>query len=79
MNVFEFIGLDITQQADYVWRGKFITSRKESDQHILLYRLNDFYAEVFYDTQKNVITRIKGFNSRSHLIPYIYSAGFNLA
>jgi hypothetical protein len=78
MNLFEFIGLGVNEQADYVWRGQFITSRRDGDQHVLLYRLNDFYAEVFYDTRKNAITRIKGFNSKSHLLPYINTVGVGM-
>jgi len=70
MTLYRFLSLEINEQADCVWRGQFITSREENDTHILLYALDDFYAEVFYDTQQNKITYIKGFRANSHLLPY---------
>jgi len=71
MILFNFLGLDMDQQAAIVWQGKFLADRSEGNCRMLLYRVHDFYAEVVYDTLKNRITFIKGFNARSHLVPYL--------
>jgi len=71
MTLFEFIGLDINQQAEYVWQGKHVDTRHEGDFEILLYNVGDFYAEVFYDNNIREITHIKGFKAISNLAPYI--------
>lgn len=71
MTLYQFIGLDVGQQAEYVWQGKYVDTRSEGDYRILLYNLGDFYAEVFYSIQENQISRIKGFKAISHLAPYV--------
>lgn len=71
MTLLHFIGLSLQEQADQVWQGKFITSRIEGGLYVLLYRVDDFYAEVFYDPAKHAITQVKGFNAKSHLLPYL--------
>ncbi len=70
MTLFHFIGLDLDQQADFVWRGALLATRMEDKQHVLLYRAGNFFAEIFYDVQQHKIVYIKGFNARSHLAPY---------
>ena len=71
MTLYQFIGLDINQQAEYTWQGKHVDTRLEDNHRILLYNLGDFYAEVFYDINLNQISYIKGFKAISHLAPYI--------
>jgi hypothetical protein len=71
VNLFHFIGLDINEQAEYVWQGTFLATRENEKHKIHLYSLGDFYAEVFYNYNDNEIVAIKGFRSRSLLIPYL--------
>lgn len=73
MTLFNFLGLDMDQQAAIVWQGEYLADRCEGDNRMLLYRVHDFYAEVTYDSVANKITYIKGFNAVSHLAPYIIS------
>ncbi len=70
MTLFRFLDLDIDQQTAYVCHGVFLASRIEGKQHVLLYRTSDFFAEIFYDSRQHRITYIKGFNARTHLLPY---------
>jgi hypothetical protein len=77
MTLYHFLGLTTNEQADFVWQGAYLATRPEGDHQILLYSLDEFYAEVFYDTKANAITRIKGFRSRSLLMPYINLVNFN--
>lgn len=71
MTIYHFLSLNITEQADCIWQGKYLATRTEENMSVLLYRIDEFYAEVFYDIGKNKIERIKGFNANSHLAPYI--------
>jgi len=73
MTLLYFIGLDLNEQAECIWQGTFLAMRSDAHHKILLYRIGDFYAEVFYDNKENKVTQIKGFRANSHLIPYIYS------
>ena len=70
-SLFHFLGLDINQQAEYVWQGIYLTSRTDNDLQVLLYNLGEFYAEVFFDPRNTKITYIKGFKATSHLVPYV--------
>jgi hypothetical protein len=72
MTLFNFLGLDLDQQAAIVWQGEFLADRSEGNNRMLLYRVYDFYAEVVYDSAANKITYIKGFNAISHLSPYVF-------
>jgi hypothetical protein len=70
MTLFHFLGLELDQQAALLWQGECLAAREQGKQYALLYRVGDFYAEVLYDIHKSEIVYIKGFNDRSHLIPY---------
>jgi len=74
MTLLHFIGLDTDEQAKCIWQGTYLAARTADDHCILLYRIDDFYAEIFYDTRENKITQIKGFRANSHLIRYISSS-----
>lgn len=73
ISLFHFIGLDLNEKAEYVWQGTHIATRTDSEHRILLYRLDDYYAEVFYHAETNVITDITGFRANSKLVPYLPS------
>jgi hypothetical protein len=70
MSLYQFIGLGTNQQAEFILRGTYLATRFEENYCVLLYQLNDFFAEVFYNIVKWEISHINGFRSRSHLIPY---------
>lgn len=71
MTIIHFLGLDRNRQAAIASQGEFLAGRNEGNQRMLLYRVDDFYAEVVYDTVVRRIISIKGFNARSHLLPYL--------
>lgn len=71
MTIIHFLGLDRNRQAAIASQGEFLADRNEANQRMLLYRVHDFYAEVVYDTVAGRIKSVKGFNARSHLLPYL--------
>jgi len=70
MTIIHFLGLDKNRQAAIASQGEFLACRNEGCRKMLLYRVYDFYAEVVYDAAAGRITSIKGFNARTHLLPY---------
>jgi phosphoenolpyruvate synthase/pyruvate phosphate dikinase len=70
MTLYEFIALNERDRANAVWEGKFIGLREEEKYSILLYRVYDFYCEVFYDKVDNSILRIRPFKTKKLLEPY---------
>jgi hypothetical protein len=57
LTLYDFNGMDEAGQAEAVFtEGVFIDDRDEDGLRVQLYRLSDFYVEVFYDQVKNKIT-----------------------
>jgi hypothetical protein len=59
MTIKEFEALDINAKANAVWEGKFISSHVVDDVFVQLYKLKEFYVEVYYDPMKNEIVSLK--------------------
>jgi hypothetical protein len=63
--------LDEAKQAEATWNGEFIADRVDQEHTILLYQVDDFYVEVYYHQDDNVIKRFRSFSSIEQLIPYL--------
>jgi hypothetical protein len=74
----EFNTLNVTEQAEEVWKGTYLADREENGLVVRLYGLDNFYAEVFYDTQTNKILRLRAFDALNQLAPYLVHIKFNL-
>ena len=48
-----------------------LSSRAEGKMKYTLYALRNFYVEVFYDPEKNKMSRFRTFKSLTPLEPYI--------
>lgn len=71
MTLYEFKALDEMEQAEAVWDAVHISERWDDEHNILLYQRDNFYIEVFYHRELNVIRRIKSFRNTSQLEPYL--------
>ena len=72
MTLYEFNLLDEHHQANMIWNaGVHIDERTDSDLTILLYQIDSFYVEVYYDQVKNDIIRFRSFSSVNQLEPYL--------
>lgn len=58
------------EQAEGVWSGKFLMFKHEKEHTVLLYKIDEFYSEVFYDREYNSIRRLMPFKSNKLLKPY---------
>ena len=63
MTLFEFSLLNDDQKADVVWKGNFMTYREETQYTIMLYKVHDFYVEVYYNNQNNTRIKFHSFSS----------------
>ena len=72
MTLYEYNGLDVEQRAEILWdKGVYLATRQEKEFRILLYQIDGFYVEVWYNTNKNAISRLKSFRSTNPLDPYL--------
>jgi hypothetical protein len=70
MTLYEFISLNDTDKANAVWEGRFIGLREHAGHSVLLYRVDNFFCEVYYSNEDNTISRIRPFKTRKLLEPY---------
>ncbi|WP_345159859.1 hypothetical protein [Pontibacter saemangeumensis] len=59
-------------RAALVWQhGRFLAIRTEMSCSVVLYHMNEFFAEVWYSPEDNQIALVHGFGSRKLLEPYL--------
>ena len=72
MTLYEFKQLNTDDQAQTTWDcGVMVGDRVEGDRHMILYRMENFYVEIQYDSTKNDIAAIISFTSDGPLQPYL--------
>jgi hypothetical protein len=71
MTLYDFRALDEMEQQAAFWDGVHIGERADGDHWILLYQIDSFYVEVFYDKVKNVIVKYTAFQTTERLKPYL--------
>ena len=70
--LFDFNSLDIYEQATLLWKkGVMIGERKEMNLTVLLYSLEGFHVEVFYNPAINKIEKFSALHNDSALEPYL--------
>jgi hypothetical protein len=71
MTLYDFIALDEMEQQEALWEGVHIGDREEGEHLILLYQMDNFYVEVYYHKEYNVIRRYRPFKTTDLLAPYL--------
>lgn len=72
MNLCNFRLLNNTDQINLLYKdGVFIGKRKENGKVVLLYQLEGFYVEIFYEEYRKYIRHINCFESTKKLTPYL--------
>ena len=59
MTLYQFNLLDEMEQAEAVWSGVQINQRDDGTHTILLYKVYDFFVEIYYHKQYNVIRKFE--------------------
>ena len=71
INLYQFNGHKLDGRAQLAWdHGTYIAIRCDGEHTVALYHMGEFFAEVWYDPEKNEIIRVNGFKSRKLLEPY---------
>lgn len=69
---YQFNLLSLNEKAQYTWEhGTYLATRKADVYKVNLYHLGKFFAEIFYNSNKNSIAHIKSFKSKMCLEPYL--------
>ncbi|HEY0039138.1 MAG TPA: hypothetical protein VGB71_00675 [Flavisolibacter sp.] len=71
MNIQEFKQLDYTGRMEATAQAICVAGRDENIFKVLLYQLNDFYVEVYYNKLYNYISEFVAFDSADKLDPYL--------
>lgn len=72
MTLYDYALLSPEEQADATWKhGAFIAVGDMGPTKVLLYQLQSFYVEVYYNCERGEIERFRYFDSVDHLEPYL--------
>ncbi len=72
MTYYQFYTLNEDEQANAIWaHGVLIGSRETEDCKVLLYQIDAFYVEIYFNPFLRDIIRIKGFPTTQQLEPYV--------
>ena len=66
----QFYELDETEQAEVIWDGKHVADRQDNEHHILLYKIDDLYVEVYHHKEHNIIAKFNPFSDNEILNDY---------
>ena len=70
MTLYEFRTLPEHEQAEVVWQGQFFLTRTDRKHTVLLYKVHDFYVEVYYEDESNELVKFNPFSSKDRLKVY---------
>ena len=72
MTMYQFNCLDDVRQIELLWSaGVLIGARQEGFYKVLLYQIDGFYVEVFYQYFQGKMVKIKTFSQTDQLDPYL--------
>ncbi|MEJ0106552.1 MAG: hypothetical protein WDO19_30180 [Bacteroidota bacterium] len=72
MTLHEFKSLDFNDQAAAIWsNGVLLEHKDEGQTRFILYSIDDFFAEIHYNQERNEITCINSLESDEELQPYL--------
>jgi hypothetical protein len=71
MNVKEFNALDYQGKHTVTNNAVCIGGRSDGEHMVLLYQLNGFYIEVYYNRTHNYISAFHSFDDMAQLDPYL--------
>ena len=68
----QFAELSIPEQAQYLWdNGEYLLSREGESSTAVLYTVDNFFVEVWYDTETGAITEIVSIDNLTRLEAYL--------
>jgi hypothetical protein len=72
VTLYQFKVLELNEQAQAVWEhGEHVATRMTAKYKILLWVVNEFYVEMFYNYHDNKIEKIRSFRNPEIIEPYL--------
>ncbi|MES2881505.1 MAG: hypothetical protein V4676_05105 [Bacteroidota bacterium] len=72
MNLFDFKLLGDTEKLEILYRcGVYVGKRRKEHKTVLLYQLEGFYVELFYQKHRCVVSHLYCFSSALRIDPYL--------
>ncbi len=72
MTIDQFNRLNDDQKSNALWiKASLIDVIRKEDITVLLYQLDNFYIEVYYNYDQNQIEKFRSFASTDQLEPYL--------
>jgi hypothetical protein len=72
MTLCEFSSLSVQQQAETVSHGDFLLFREQIVHTVLLYKVHDFFVEVYYNNESNEVVRFHPLPAVERLALYFH-------
>ena len=67
----QFYNLDEQELAAAIWEGKHVADRQDKEHHILLYKIDDLFVEVYHHKEYNVIRKFRAYTEHELLDIYL--------
>jgi hypothetical protein len=78
MTLFQFKQLENNEQGEVTWqKGVHLSTRFSGLHAILLWQIDSFYVEIFYNRIDDKIERLRSFRSTIPLGPYLNQIDIN--
>ena len=72
MTLHEFKLLNDLEKIELLYRnGVYVGKRRKENKTVLLYQLNSFYVELFYQKHRCVVSHLYCFSSMLRIDPYL--------
>ena len=72
MTLYEYHQYSIDEQIDLLYReGIYLGKRRKSSLSVVLYQLDSFYIEIYYNKYRRLVKQLRCFHSVDFLAPYL--------
>ena len=67
MTLYDSVQLRLQEKIACVWEGRFLSSKEIEAETVVLYRVHDFFCEVYYEKKENSVVRVRPFRANEML------------
>ena len=71
MTLCEFNLLDENEKANVIWLGTRVAIRRDDEHEIVLFQIDGFFVEVFFNRTYDVIRKIEAIENIDQLLLYL--------
>ena len=72
MTLYDYSELNEVEQQDVLWdHGVMVDARNDGDHNIILYQMFSFYVELYYNSDYNLLKKLRSFSRMECLDVYL--------